>query len=76
MKHDPPEFKADAVALHQRTGYGQPEQTGPGAAEGGADPAAPLEAENAALRKKARGVEEEREVLRKAAKRFVGETRW
>ncbi|MEV0635255.1 transposase [Streptomyces sp. NPDC050619] len=90
MKHYPPEFKADAVALYQsRPGAtirsvaadlrANPETLrnwvrAAGAsrprgrrAEISAEPATSLEAENTALRKKVRELEEEREILRRLA---------
>jgi transposase len=98
MKHYPPEFKADAVALYESrpgatirsvaahlgvtpetwrnwvraAGASRPRER---RAEVPAEPPTPLEAENAALRKKVRELEE-REILRKAAKYSAGERRW
>ncbi len=99
MKHYPPEFKADAVALYESrpgatiksvaadlgvnpetlrnwiraAGAARPRGRRP---EGPAVPESSLQAELAAARKKIRELEEERELLRKAAKYFAGETRW
>jgi transposase len=100
MKHYPPEFKADAVAMyHSRPGatiasiaadlgvnaetlrswIRSADRKGKGGTPrpaSGSAPATPLEAENEALRKENAELRQEREILRRAAKYFAGETRW
>lgn len=102
MKHYPPEFKADAVALYQsrpgatiksvaedlgvntetlRNWIRAADGRRPGAdattrAAAPAQSPGPVEAELAAARKRIRELEEERDILRKAARYFAGETRW
>jgi transposase len=96
MKHYPPQFKADAVALYRsRPGttvvsvaadlgvHAETLRSWIRAADQGSlTSAAPahsdtsLEAENEALRKEVAELKQEREILRRAAKYFAGETNW
>lgn len=102
MKHYPPEFRAEAVALYRsRPGatiksvaddlginhetlrnWIRLDDAGRNAGRTGSPATVPVspsgspEDENAALRRRIRELEEERDILRKAAKYFAGETRW
>src|SRR4051812_20486296 len=100
MKHYPPEFKADAVALYRsrpgstiaqiaddlginretlrnwiriddrRRGGAQPQRPGAVSPVAGS-----VEAENVELLRRVRELEQERDIVRKAARYFAGQTR-
>lgn len=67
-------YPATLLAWIREAGQGAgPSRGGPGGEEAAVSP---VEAENRALRRRVAELEEEREILRRAAKYFAGETNW